>query len=166
MATATYADSELVVTVPKDAAPDDDGDGDGAARSRGWRLRFSLLVGDPLPWADAGEGERHGRDAAGEGERRGWDSACEGERRGRDSAGEGERRGWDSAGVGEGSASEDEPHSRDMASGAPARWTCSRRYRSVPAARSPVHPSHAMPREKRERRGREREGKRKLTWTV
>uniref|UniRef100_A0A0E0FK79 Uncharacterized protein n=1 Tax=Oryza nivara TaxID=4536 RepID=A0A0E0FK79_ORYNI len=39
MATATYADSELVVTVPKGTAPDDNGDGDGAARSRGWRLR-------------------------------------------------------------------------------------------------------------------------------
>uniref|UniRef100_A0A0E0LHN7 SHSP domain-containing protein n=1 Tax=Oryza punctata TaxID=4537 RepID=A0A0E0LHN7_ORYPU len=31
MATATYADGELVVTIPKGAAPDDDGDGDGAA---------------------------------------------------------------------------------------------------------------------------------------
>nr|ABF98781.1 hypothetical protein LOC_Os03g52914 [Oryza sativa Japonica Group] len=29
MATANYTDGELIVTVPKGAAPDDDDDGDG-----------------------------------------------------------------------------------------------------------------------------------------
>ncbi|EEE59898.1 hypothetical protein OsJ_12505 [Oryza sativa Japonica Group] len=39
MATANYTDGELIVTVPKGAAPDDDDDGDGVRRSRAWRLR-------------------------------------------------------------------------------------------------------------------------------
>uniref|UniRef100_A0A0A9DA84 SHSP domain-containing protein n=1 Tax=Arundo donax TaxID=35708 RepID=A0A0A9DA84_ARUDO len=43
MATATYAEGELVVTVPKGAGPDD-GDGDGAAVLGGAGAESVLLL--------------------------------------------------------------------------------------------------------------------------
>uniref|UniRef100_A0A0E0E821 SHSP domain-containing protein n=1 Tax=Oryza meridionalis TaxID=40149 RepID=A0A0E0E821_9ORYZ len=48
MATATYADGELVVTVPKGAAPDDDGDGAAAAVLGGPGVVESVLLLDVM----------------------------------------------------------------------------------------------------------------------